>query len=398
MSNLVNNETVATTDAPFSLKPLMFETFVCTMALMAFAALAAPIARVIGLEAWQLGTAMTVAGIAWVAMARFWGKLSDRKGRRPVMLFGLAGFVISYALLALFIDFAMQTAMVQILAFIGIVIGRGIAGIFYAAVPSTSAALVADHIPPKQRAAAMAGIGASSGAGMVIGPSFAGLIGPYSLSIPLYITAVLPAIALIVIWRVLPRREHHVKPDGNSLKLNDIRLRWPVRVAFVAAFSVAVAQITVGFFALDRLLLEPANTARTAGIALAIVGVTLIVAQIVLRKLDWQPQRLIKCGGIIAAAGFSCTIFSSTPLVLWFSYGVAGFGMGWVFPSVSALAANSVENHEQGAAAGTISAAQGLGIVVGPIVGTGVYSIDNGLPYGLIAVMLMSVTCWRSAK
>lgn len=84
--------------------------------------------------------------------------------------------------------------------------------------------------------------------------------------------------------------------------------------------------------------------------------------------------------------------------MLWFSYGVAGFGMGWVFPSVSALAANSVENHEQGAAAGTISAAQGLGIVAGPIVGIGVYSIDNGLPYGLIAVMLMTVTCWRAAK
>ena len=398
MSNLANNKTVPTTDAPFSLKPLMFETFVCTMALMAFAALAAPIARVIGLEAWQLGTAMTMAGVAWVVMAQFWGKLSDRNGRRPVMLFGLAGFVISYALLALFIDFAMQTAMVQGLAFVGIVIGRSIAGVFYAAVPATSAALVADHISPKQRAAAMAGIGASSAAGMVIGPSFVGLIGPYSLSIPLYITAVLPAIALIVIWRVLPRREHHVKPDGNSLKLNDIRLRWPVIVAFVATFSVAVAQITVGFFALDRLLLEPASTARTAGVALAIVGVTLIVAQVVLQKLDWQPRRLIKCGGIIAAAGFSCTIFASTPLVLWFSYGVAGFGMGWVFPSVSALAANSVEDHEQGAAAGTISAAQGLGIVVGPIVGTGVYSIDNGLPYGLIAVMLMLAIGWRSQK
>lgn len=84
--------------------------------------------------------------------------------------------------------------------------------------------------------------------------------------------------------------------------------------------------------------------------------------------------------------------------MLWFSYGVAGFGMGWVFPSVSALAANSVEDHEQGAAAGTISAAQGLGIVVGPIVGTGVYSIDNGLPYGLIAVMLMLAIGWRSQK
>jgi predicted MFS family arabinose efflux permease len=64
------------------MKPLMFETFVCSMAMMSFVALAGPIARVLGLEPWQVGAAMTASGIAWMIMARFCGGLSDRRGAR----------------------------------------------------------------------------------------------------------------------------------------------------------------------------------------------------------------------------------------------------------------------------------------------------------------------------
>lgn len=379
----------------FSLKPLMFESFVCSMAVMSFVALAGPIARVVRLAPWQMGLAVTAAGLAWMVMARFWGALSDRRGRRRIILIGLSGFAVSYALFVLFIDLALRTAMVPVIAFVGIVLGRGIAGLFYAAVPATSAALVADHVPPQGRAAAMAAIGASSAAGMMIGPGFTGLVAPISLSLPLYLIALLPAVALVVLWKVLPRQEHHVAPDTAPPRLTDPRLRRPMIVAFVAAFSVAVAQITVGFFALDRLHLDPGAAAHTAGIALALVGVALICAQIILRKLDWPPMKLITLGGIVAAIGFGSAVFASAPALLWASYAIAAFGMGWVYPSVSALAANSVEAHEQGAAAGSVAASQGLGIILGPIAGTAIYAADNGLPYALIAAMLFLTVLWR---
>lgn len=379
----------------FSMKPLMFESFVCSMAMMAFVALAGPIARVIGLAPWQVGAAMTVAGVAWMLMARVWGAASDRRGRRPVILFGLTGFAISYFLLALFIDLALRTAMLPATAFAGLLIGRGVAGIFYAAVPATSAALVADHVAPEKRAGAMATIGAGSAAGMVIGPGAAGLIGPLSLSLPLYLTASLPAIALLVLWRVLPRHEHHSSPDAAPLRLTDKRLRRPMAVAFVAMFSVAIAQITVGFYALDRLDLDPARAANAAGIALATVGVALVLAQLLLRRLGWPPARLIRFGGIIGGLGFASVTLAATAPMLWTCYGIAAFGMGWVYPSVSALAANSVERHEQGAAAGTIAAAQGLGVILGPIAGTAIYTIDNGAPYALVGAMLLVTALWQ---
>lgn len=369
-------------DSAFSMKPLMFETFVCTLAMMSFVALIGPIARVLGLAPWQAGLAVTVGGVAWVLFARRWGAASDRLGRRRVLLQGLGGFVLSYALLCAFIVVAL----------------RGTAGGFYAAVPATGAALIADHVPPEKRASAMATLGAASGIGMVAGPGVAGALAAHSLELPLFITALLPFIAFGVLWRALQRTEHHAAPDAATLKISDARLRRPLAVGFAAMFSVTIAQVVVGFFALDRLHLDTAAAARAAGIALTVVGVALILAQLLVRKLGWAPQRLIRIGGVVSAAGFGSVLFATSQPALWADYFVAAAGMGWVFPSVTALAANAVNANEQGATAGTVGAAHGLGMIAGPLVGTLVYDIDPGAPYALIAVLLVLVALWPGHK
>lgn len=229
------------------LQPLMFENFVCTLSMMSFVALIGPIARLLGLAPWQAGMAVTVGGLAWVLLARRWGAASDRWGRRPILLRGLGGFVLSYAMLCAFIVFALRTQPPVWLAFAGLVLLRGMAGGFYAAVPATGAALIADHVPGPQRAAAMATLGAASGIGMVAGPGVAGLLAVHSLELPLLITAALPALALLVLWRRLPRTEHHANAAAGHLKISDPRLRRPMAVAFCAMFSVTTAQVVVGF-------------------------------------------------------------------------------------------------------------------------------------------------------
>ena len=70
--------------------------------------------------------------------------------------------------------------------------------------------------------------------------------------------------------------------------------------------------------------------------------------------------------------------------------------MGWVYPSVSALAANAVESSEQGVVAGTVSAAQGAGVIVGPLVGTLVYALNAVVPYVLVAAMLLLVSAFAT--
>ncbi|WEE76019.1 MFS transporter [Comamonas testosteroni] len=381
----------ARTAAAFSMKPLMFETLVCTLAMMSFVALIGPISRVLGLSPWQAGLAVTVGGIAWVLLARRWGAASDRLGRRKIMLLGLGGFVLCYAAMCVFIVLALRQPPPVWVAFAGLVVLRGSAVGFYAAVPATGAALVADHVSADKRASAMAGLGAASGMGMVAGPGIAGMLANHSLELPLFITAMLPLAALAVMWRWLPRTEHHAAPDATPLRIGDKRLRRPLAAAFAAMFSVTVAQVIVGFFALDRLHLDATAAARAAGIALAVVGVALILAQLLVRSLSWPPQRLISIGVVVSAAGFASVPFATTQPALWAAYFVAAAGMGWVFPAVTALAANSVNGNEQGATAGTVGAAHGMGMVLGPLVGTLVYDIDPGAPYALIALLLLSV-------
>ncbi|WP_368483365.1 MFS transporter [Pseudomonas aeruginosa] len=362
------------------LRPLMFETFVCTLAVMSFVALVGPLARKLGLAPWQAGAAVTVGGIAWMLAARPWGIASDRHGRRRILLGGLAGFALSYGSLCLFIVLALHWTLPTLFAFAGIVLLRGLAGGFYAAVPACTAALVADHVEAQRRAAALAGLGAASAIGMVIGPGLAGLLATHGLVLPLLVTGALPLVALLALWRWLPREERRQPNRGAALAIGDRRLRRPLAVGFVAMFSVTVAQITVGFFALDRLRLDSADAARVAGIALTAVGVALILAQLLVRRLDWPPPRLIRVGGLVAAIGFAAVCFADSPPLLWLAFFVAAAGMGWVFPAVSALNANAVRAEEQGAAAGTLVAVHGFGLISGPLLGTLLHQFDSRAP------------------
>ncbi len=389
MSHDIASPDAAATTPRFTLKPLMFETFVCSMAMMAFVALAGPVARITGMAPWQMGAVVTAAGLAWMLMARTWGRASDRRGRRPVILTGVAGFALCYLALAAFVEIAIETTLPPGMVFAGLLVTRGLAGVFYAAVPATSAALVADHVPAADRPKAMAALGAATALGIVVGPATVGMLASGGLALPLFLIGILPMIGFVILWRVLPHREHHAPPSPAPLGLFDPRLRDAMTSAFLAMTSVAIAQVVVGFYAIDRLALSPQAGARTAGIALASVGFALIAAQLVLRRLDWSAARLIRTGMVVGAVGFGSAALATSAPLLWASYAAAAFGMGWVFPSFAALATSVVAPHEQGAAAGTVSAAQGMGVVIGPLIGTSVYAIDPRAPFVLTAVALL---------
>ena len=289
----------------FDLRPLLAANMACTMAMMAFVSLIGPIARTLGLATWQAGAAVTVAGVIWMLLAHPWGRASDRLGRRKVLLLGTAGFTAAYWALCLFIDTALHLLPSAALAFAGLVLGRGLIGAFYAALPVAGAALIADNIEPQHRARAMASLGAANAFGLVIGPALAAVLARYSLSLPFYAMAVLPMLAFLVLLLKLKRQELHLKQPPRPVRLADPRLRQPLLVAFVAMLSVSVAQITVGFFALDRLGMDPADAAQTAGVALTMVGVALILSQILVRKLEWPPLRMIRVGASIGSTAIT---------------------------------------------------------------------------------------------
>jgi len=384
----------ATTARPTAsaLPALVFTALVGTMAMMAFVAVVGPVVRLLGLAEWHAGLSVTAAGVLWMLSARRWGRLSDRIGRRRVMLAGLAGYAVVYIAMAVFVDSALRAPPAVLLSVVVLVGTRALIGLFYAAIPPTAAALVADEVPPGRRGSAMAKLGTANALGMVLGPAAAGWIAFHGIALALYIAAALPLLALAVLWWRLPDAPApdtlHRKPK-TAMALTDPRLRLPVFTVFAAMVSVTIAQVVVGFFAIDRLQLSPADGARVAGLALTAVGIGLILAQsLVMRFKAVPPARWIAFGALVSGVGFASSALVAVQWQLLAAYGLAAFGMGFVFPSFQALAADSVEAHEQGAAAGTVAAVQGMGMVAGPLLGTLLYRWSPAAPYLFVGVVL----------
>nr|WP_255220506.1 MFS transporter [Stenotrophomonas rhizophila] len=374
---------------------LVFAAWVGTMAMMAFVAVIGPVVRLLGLSEWHAGLSVTAAGVLWMLSARRWGALSDRIGRRCVLLIALAAYAVIYIVMAVFVDTALQAPPAVWLSVLVLVGTRALVGLFYAAVPPTAAALVADEAAPGQRAGAMAKLGSANALGMVIGPAAAGWVAFHDLALTLYVAALLPVLALLVIaWR-LPSAPPPAAPANGpraALAWYDPRLRLPVMAVFAAMISVTIAQVTVGFFAIDRLQLAPAAGARMAGLALTAVGAGLIVAQmLVMTFKTMPPRRWIALGAVISGVGFAAVSLVQAPWQLLATYALAAFGMGFVFPSFQALAADSVQAHEQGAAAGAVASVQGLGMVIGPMVGTLLYRAAPSAPYLLVGLVLLGL-------
>ena len=378
---------------------LMAAVFSGSLAMMAFVALIGPVARVAGLAPWQAGLAVTASGVMWMLGARPWGMASDRHGRRAVLLLGAAGFTLAYWALCLVVDALLRWQVPVVVAFLALVAGRALVGGAYAAIPAAGMALIADRTEPARRAQAMARLGTASGAGLVAGPALAALLVPYGLGVPLIATAALPLLACLALWWKVPRTPPRPSPARRRLALTDLRLRQPLAIGFAAMFSVSVAQVSIGFYAMDRLGLPPEEAARAAGAALMLVGVALVISQSVASRWRIAPGRMVRLGMLAAALGFGSVVLADRGWMLAACYFVAALGMGWVFPGFSAMTANAVDAGEQGAAAGAAGAAQGLGMVAGPVAGSLLYALAPAAPYVLASSLLVvvSLPLWLGA-
>ena len=377
------------TSAPMG--ALMLAALTGTMAMMAFVAIVGPLVRRLDLPEWVAGLSVTTGGVLWMLLARWWGGVGDKRGRKPVLVVGFAALGLVYLALAYGIDLALRRDITAAAALVLLIVARGLVGAFYAAVPPTAAALIADTTRPAARPAAMAKLGSANALGLVLGPAAAGWLAGRDLALALYFAALLPLLALVVVALGLPSGAPAAArpPGATPMKLLDRRLRAAALTAFAAMGSVAIAQVLVGFFAIDRLNLSVVEGARVAGSSLAAVGCSLMVAQQLVMRLKQVPMgRWIGVGALIAGLGFFGVTLITTQWQMLLSYAVMSFGMGMIFPNFQALAANAVQPHEQGAAAGTLSAAQGLGMVLAPLIGTVLYRVAPALPYAVVGTGL----------
>ena len=169
--------------------------------------------------------------------APVWGALSDRVGRKPILIGSLVGDAVFYAL------FGLSAGWLP-----GLFAARILAGIFSSASLAVAQAYAADITPPHLRAMALGYVGAAFGVGFVFGPALGGLLGHFSLSLPLYVASALAIVNIAYIRAKLPepKREAHkpsAAPGGFAARLGRMTdaVRGPMGFLYLLTFAVTFA-------------------------------------------------------------------------------------------------------------------------------------------------------------
>jgi multidrug resistance protein len=324
----------------------------------------------LGASPFQVGLILTVYALAQLLFLPAWGWVSDRIGRRPVILVSLFGTVCSFVLLA----FADSIGVIYA--------ARALAG-FFAASIGTAQAVVTDVTSPSERARGMGIIGTAFGAGMIVGPMLGGLTAELHEKAPFYAVALLATLNFFVAWLRLPesRPPQRRSPDWSKLRHSfvptPVRLVMAVHDRRIGLFLYLFFQVFTAFAVLEALITlymgdEYGATPLDVGLLFAWIGVVLVVTQgVLLRRLVNQAgeTRLVVMG--LLAMGLGLAAMAFVPSYGWF-YAVGtviAFGNGITFPSFTSLYSKACEAENAGELLGQGQAMATTGRIVGPTIG-----------------------------
>lgn len=358
-----------------------------------------PLARDIGLSETQFGVLISASNLALIFSSPRWGRASDRLGRKTVFVVGLIGFAAGYGGLAFGVQAGLWGWLVATPLFLALLAVRLIYGVFAGGVNPAAAAYIADTTDQASRAKGMALVAAAGGIGSVLGPAVGGMLALVGPVFPMYAAAgfALAAALWASISLVEPQR-HAEQAEGPPLKFTDRRI-FPYLYGWFIIFLVFTAvQVITAFFVSDRIgITAPGDVIVVTSIALFTMGLVSVVVQVgIMQVLALQPRTLLRTALICFGLSLWVLALADSVVLLYFAYGLMGLTASFSMPSLSAAASLSVEPHEQGAAAGLLTAAPTVGMIFGPALGAALYQIDELLPLQLggAAMILSGVYFW----
>jgi DHA1 family tetracycline resistance protein-like MFS transporter len=310
-----------------------------------------------------IGLLFAAFSISQLIAAPALGVLSDRFGRRPVLIFSLIGTAVSFVMLAL--------AQSLVLLFAARIID-GLSG----GNITIARAYIADVTEPDDRAKAYGFLGAAFGLGFIVGPGLAGLFSHISYTAPIWAAVVVTLVATAMAWFWLAETVHRgsavsVSPWRAVPAVLGRRYLRPLLVAdFVYWSSFALCTTTFAMFASRRFGFDVTHTGYVlAGFGLLGVIVQAGLVGVVARSLGVVRTLLI--GLLIAAAGWTLVAISSTVPMFLLSLVPAGLGVGLCNASIVTLVSHSGSKEEQGTIQGAAGALESLGRAIGPVWGHG---------------------------
>lgn len=335
-----------------------------------------------------MGSLMSAFSVAQFIFAPIWGSLSDRYGRKPILMVGMLGNAVSQILFALSTQLWMLTA------------SRALGGILSSATLPTAMAFISDSTSQKERGGGMGVVGAAFGVGMVLGPGIGGMMAGMSLQAPFYLAARLSLAALFLVWIFLPeslpaeqRTPASARIQGPKLGEMFRALSGPIGflliLAFLHNFALTNFEGIYGFYAQRRYGYDE----RTVGLILTVVGLVSAFTQGALTGIFSKRfgDSLVVKGSLFASIfGFALMILpESLPMVI----SSAGFFVltnAMLRPGVASLISKKADIG-QGAAMGLNNSFMSLGRIVGPLWAGTVLDINLNYPFITgAAIMLLA--------
>ena len=351
----------------------------------------------------EINTLVSISAAMFIVFTPFWGRLSDRIGRKVVLLIGLSGYVLSnliflYSASLGLIGYVTGFSLLMIL-----LMARIVNSAIGAASRPASGAYVADVTSEEDRSSGMGKFGAANNIGTILGPVLVGsLVGlnifginipQFGLLTPLIVMSILMAMAAVFVYIFLPSGDSVSEAETNGSGIvfdRNLKLLLAIGVIIFTAF--ALVQSITAFYIQDRFAYNLDETAKTTALLLGTMAFMAIISQLtIVQKYKGSPLNLIKFSLPLFILSCLFIIFSPNFLFLYAGMAFMGLGMGLASPGYTSAASLNADKDKQGAAVGLAMVAPGIGFALGPLLSGFLYSSSMNLPFIFILPLFLLI-------
>ena len=333
----------------------------------------------------ELGLLTASYAVMRLIFGPIWGGLSDRFGRKPILLIGILGYVITM------VWFGLANTLWMLFA------ARILSGILSSATAPTTMAYIGDSSPEDERGGGMGLLGAAGGVGTIVGPVLGGFLATTSLSTPFFVAAGLALLSLILAIIFLP--ESHPTEEQSAKKEAIIDLRaWreaifsPIGTLFTLTFistcGLMIFANVFGLYALEKFNFGPEDV----GVMMMVLGLVSALVQGLLAgpvTKRWGDENIVKIGLLGGAISYGLMLLANSYLTILLTTAIFALAVALQVPALTALTSRRA-TIPQGIAMGLSNSFVSLGRIVGPILGGLVLDINPSLPYISGAVIMLA--------
>ena len=361
------------------------------------------IGREFGFSEMEINTVVSISAAMFIIFTPFWGRLSDRIGRKSVLLVGLTGYVLSNIIF-------LYSASIGLLGYVSgffllfiLLVSRIINSAVGAASRPATGAYVADVTSLEERSSGMGKFGAANNIGTILGPVLVGsIIGinifnskidGFALLTPLIVMSFLMIVAIFFVLLFLPNKKSADSDEMSSERpALDKNLKLLISIGVIVFTSFAIVQSVTAYYVQDRFSLTLDETARSTALLLGTMALMAIVSQLTLvQRFKGPPLELIKYSIPLFVLSSLIIVFSPSYTYIYFGMAIMGLAMGLASPGYTAAASLNADPNNQGAAVGLAMVAPGLGFTLGPFLSGLLYSISINLPFLFILPLFLVI-------